>query len=154
MDNLRTSIAKAIVMVALGSTSGFAAADVQDLVVQAQVSGVCKFGNIPALDFGTIDPSTVAANVTGSSIVEYRCTKNTAPASLSAAAGPYVMLDGAKSLAFTLTVPAVGTLTTGGGFGGAAFSTFTIGGTILLADAQAAAAGTGYTKTVALTITP
>lgn len=154
MNNLRNSIAKAIAMVALGATSGFAAADVQNLVVQAKVSGVCKFGNIPALDFGTIDPSTVAAAVPASSIVEYRCTKNTAPASLSAAAGPHAMLDGAKSLAFTLTVPGVGTLAAGGGFGGAAFSTFTIAGTIALADAQAAEAGAGYTKTVALTITP
>lgn len=150
MKFVRTSIA----LIALASTAGFAAADVQNLTVQAQVSGVCKFGAIPALDFGTIDPSTVAANVTGSSVVEYRCTKNTAPASLSAAAGPYAMLDGAKSLTFTLTVPAVGTLAAGNGFGTAAMSTFTIGGTILLADAQAAEAGAGYTKSVALTITP
>lgn len=154
MKIVRTSIAKAIAIVALGSTSGFAAADVQNLTVQAQVSAVCKFGTIPALNFGTIDPSTVAANVTGSSIVEYRCTKNTAPATLTAAAGPYAMTDGTNNLTFTLSVPAVGTLAAGNGFGGAAVSTFTIGGTILLADVQAAAASTGYTKTVALTITP
>lgn len=154
MKIVRTSIARVIALIALGSACGFAAADVQDLVVKAQVSGVCKFGAIPALNFGTIDPSTVAANVTGSSIVEYRCTKNTAPASLTAAPGPYAMVDGANSLAFTLTVPAVTTLAAGNGFGGAVMSTFTIGGTILLADAQAAVAGTGYTKSVALTITP
>ena len=146
--------AKAAVLVAVVSASAFAAADVQPLVVQASVSGVCKFGTIPALDFGAIDPSLVAGNLSATSLVQYRCTKGTVPTALSAAAGPYTMTDAlvaGSSLPFTLSLPAPNTLV-GAGFSVAA-STFTITGQILQADAQDAMAAT-YTKSVSLTITP
>jgi spore coat protein U-like protein len=149
-------IAKAIAVIALASASGFAGADTGTLTVTATVNAVCKFGAIPNLAFGIIDPSAVAANVTGSTTVEYRCTKGTVPTALTATAGPLAMVDpgvAGSTLPFSLTLPAANTLV-GNGFGAAAQSTFTINGTILLADAQGAMAGNGYTKAVTLTITP
>lgn len=155
MKTLSTSL-KALVVASLACAASLASADTQNLTVTAKVSGVCKFGASPTLNFGTIDPSTVAANIPGSTTVEYRCTKGTVPSTLSLATGPYAMVDPSvseSSLPFTLTLPAATTLV-GAGFGAAAQSTFTVNGNILLADAQAASAGTGYTKTVVLTIAP
>lgn len=152
MTNLRTSIAKAIALVAVVSASGFAAAaDTGTLVATASVSGVCKFVAVPAMAFGAIDPSTVAADVTASSAVTYKCTKGTtavvtAPASL-AMADPGVV---GSTLPFSLSIPAGAA---GLGFAAGA-QTLTISGTVALADAQAALAGTGYTKSVTLTLNP
>lgn len=149
MKIVRTSIA----LIALASASGFAAADVQNLQVKAQVTGVCKFGTIPALDFGIINPSTITADVPGSSKVPYQCTKSTTAPTLTVAATPRAMSDGTNSLAFTLS--AVAPLTPGTGFSSSASATdFTISGTIALAAAQDAVASTGYTTNVSLTIAP
>lgn len=155
MKHLSTSL-KAIVIASMACAAGLALADTQTLTVTAKVSGVCKFGAAPTLDFGTIDPSTVAADIPGSTTVQYRCTKGTVPSTLSIPGGSLAMVDGSvsgSSLPFTLTLPAANTLV-GAGFGGASQSTFTVNGTIALADAQAAMAGNGYTKAVTLTINP
>ena len=155
MKHLSNSL-KAIVVASLACAAGFASADTQTLAVIAKVSGVCKFGAAPTMDFGTIDPSTVAADIPGSATVQYRCTKGTVPSTLSVTSGTLAMVDpgvSGSSLPFTLTLPAASTLV-GAGFGGAAQSTFTVTGKILLADAQAAMAGTGYAKNVTLTIAP
>ena len=147
---------KAIVVASLACAAGLASADPTTLAVTAAVSGVCKFGAAPTMNFGTIDPSTVTANIPGSASVQYRCTKGTVPATLTLPAGTFAMVDTAvtgSSLPFTLTLPAANTLI-GTGFGTATQSTFTVGGQILLADAQAALAGTGYKASVLLTISP
>ena len=154
MTHLSTSV-KAIIVASLACAAGLASADTTPLAVIAAVSGVCKFGAAPTMNFGTIDPSIVAANITGNASVQYRCTKGTVP-TLTLPAGTFAMVDTAvagSSLPFTLTLPAANTLV-GTGFGTAAQSTFTVAGQILLADAQAAFAGTGYKASVTLTITP
>ena len=156
MKNARTTIAKVIALIALGSASGFAAAaDSQTLTVNASVSAVCKFSTVPALTFPAINPATVAADVPGSTDVTYKCTKGTAPSTLvPSVTGAWAMVDPSvtgSSLPFSLTV---GTLGAGNGFGSGAAVTVTISGTIALADAQAAMAGTGYTKAVSLAINP
>ena len=154
MKRLSISL-KAIVVASLACAAGLASADTATLTVLAKVSGVCKFGAAPTMDFGIIDPSTVSADVPGSATVQYRCTKGTVPSALSIPTGTLAMVDGVAvtTLPFTLTLPAATTLL-GAGFGTAAQSTFTVTGKILLADAQAATAGTGYTKSVTLTVTP
>lgn len=152
MNTFRTSIAKAIALIAVVSASGFAAAaDTGTLVVTASVSGVCKFSTVPAMAFGAIDPSTVAAPVTASSAVTYRCTKGTT--AVVTAPGGLVMSDpgvAGSSLPFTLTIPAGAA---GLGFAAAA-QTLTIDGSISVADAQAAAAAPAYTASVSLTLNP
>ena len=155
MKHLSLSL-KAIVVATLACAAGLASADTAQLTVLAAVSGVCKFGAAPTMNFGTIDPSTVTADIPGSASVEYRCTKGTVPATLTLPVGTFAMVDPGKAgstLPFTLTLPATSTLV-GTGFGTALQSTFTVTGKILLADAQIALAGTGYTKSVTLTITP
>ena len=155
MKRLSISL-KAIVVASLACAAGLASADTATLTVLAKVSGVCKFGLAPTMDFGIIDPSTVTADVPGSATVQYRCTKGTVPATLSVPTGTFAMVDplvAGSTLPFTLTLPAASGLL-GTGFGTAPQLTFTVTGKILLADAQAALAGTGYTKNVTLTITP
>lgn len=146
---------KATIVACLACAASFASADTTQLNVVAKVSGVCKFGATPTMDFGIIDPSTVSADVSGTATVQYRCTKGTVPATLTLPTGTFAMVDPAvgPTLPFALTLPAASTLL-GTGFGTAAQSTFTIAGKILLADAQAATAGTGYTQKLTLTITP
>lgn len=157
MKNARTTIARIIALSVLGSACGFAAAaDSQTLTVNASVSAVCKFSTVPALNFPAINPATVAAAVPGSTDVTYKCTKGTTPSSVAAtvADGVWAMVDPSvtgSSLPFSLSV---GSLGAGNGFGGGAAVTVTISGTIALADAQAAMAGTGYTKAVSLAINP
>ncbi len=156
MKTLSTSL-KTIVVASLACAASLASAiDGQNLTVQAQVSGVCKFGAAPTLDFGIINPLTLAADLVKTTSVEYRCTKGTVPSALSVTTTPLAMVDPSvtgSSLPFTLGLPAASTLK-GAGFGTVAQSTFTVTGTITLADAQAAMAGTGYTQTVALTVSP
>ena len=147
---------KAIVVASLACVAGLAFADTTQLNVLAKVSGVCKFGAAPTMDFGLIDPSTVTADISGTASVQYRCTKGTVPATLSLPTGTFAMVDpsvATSTLPFTLTLPATSTLL-GTGFGAAPQLTFSVTGKILLADAQAALAGTGYTQKLTLTITP
>lgn len=156
MQNFRF-VVKAVIVAALAATGGFvSAADTQPLTVNASVTQVCKFATVPALTFPAINPATVAAAVTGSTTVTYKCTKGTAPTSVAATVlGAWEMVDPAvsgSSLPFSLTVPT--TFGAGHGFGSGAAVDLTITGTITQADAQAAMAGTGYTKAVSLAINP
>lgn len=149
-------IAKTAALVALVSASSLGFADTQNLVVTASVTGVCKLTNVPNLVFGPIDPSSVGAGgVNASTTVTYKCTKGTAATALSASALSDTMSDGTNTLAFSITLPGVGTLSAGTGFSSsAAATTFAVTGNIAQAAAQDAVASAGYTKTLTLTLAP
>jgi Spore Coat Protein U domain len=153
---------KILIAAAIASTLGVStsavAAGTQTMSVTATVSPKCSFTTTSTtMDFGTIDPSIVAANVTSTGgTLSYKCTNKTTPTSITVtadangtAAAP-LLKSGVDTLAFSVAVPA---LTAGTGFGAAAAQTVTITGTITLANAQAAAAGT-YTDTLTFTIAP
>lgn len=152
VKNVRTTIAKAVALVAIVSASSLAtAAGTTAVVVNATVSGVCKFitsGTSATINLGTIDPSTVAADVTGSANVAYNCTKGLTPVVTTASGG--TTLTGATSsisYAFTLGTPEAGV-----GFSNAAGgSKVAATAKILLIDAQNAPADT-YQDTVTLSI--
>ena len=126
--------------------------------VSATVNGTCKITTAPtAMAFGIIDPSLVAANVTASSSIAYKCTTGLTPLSLADDLGlnevgvQSKLASGALRLNYGFTYPA--TLSAGTGFGsGSTATTIAIAGTILLADAQSAAAGV-YADTVTFTLT-
>ncbi len=126
--------------------------------VSATVNGTCKITTAPtAMAFGIIDPSIVAANVTASSSIAYKCTTGLTPLSLADDGGlnkvgvQSNMASGALRLKYGYTYPA--TLAAGTGFGsGSTATTVAVAGTILLADAQSAAAGV-YADTVTFTLT-
>lgn len=138
----------------LACTAGFAAADSQTLAVSATVSAICKFSAASTpLAFGTIDPSTIAADKVVTANVVYRCTNKTAALGITGITGPLTMSNGTDSLPFTLAIAS--DKATGKGFAPGATSDLTavVTGTLAVADIQAAAAGT-YTKDVTLSITP
>ena len=145
-----------LIATVFGASTSAIAAGTQTMPVTATVVPKCSFTASTTMDFGTIDPSIVAVNVTSTGgTLSYRCTNKTTPTSIAVtadangtAAAP-LLKSGTDTLAFSVVVPA---LTAGTGFGGAA-QTVTIAGTISLANAQAAAAGT-YTDTLTFTIAP
>lgn len=129
----------------------------QTMAVTAVVSPKCSFTASTAMDFGTIDPSVVAANVTSTGgTLSYKCTNKTTPTSIAVTADTNgtpaapLLKSGVDTLPFSVVVPA---LSAGTGFGAAAAVTVTIAGTITLVNAQAAAAGT-YTDQLTFTIAP
>lgn len=145
-------IAAAALAVAASST---AFADSQNLVVTANVAGVCKLNTIPGMTFA-LDP-TVGTNQTQTTTVSYKCTKGTAPTSMTvggalAAAGYSGTLTGPSAMPYTIawTAPA----TAGSGLGSAVTAVnVTLTGSILGTDYVNAAAG-AYTETIAVVIVP
>jgi spore coat protein U-like protein len=144
-------VLKVIAAAVLASTAGLAAASGSTtLNVTATVSQVCKFtaATMTDIGLGTIDPSTVAANVTGTSDITYKCTKGTTP-SVTLSSGGTTLTAGANTIPYAFTL---GTPDTGTGFGLGATATKVVGtAKIVLSDAQAAAAGS-YSDTVTLAI--
>lgn len=128
------------------------------MAVSATVSGTCKITTAPtAMAFGTIDPSTVAADVLKSSTFQYKCTNGLAPTGLGDDLGlnevgtQMKMKVGAALLNYGIVYTKTG-LAAGNGFGtGSTANTITVDGTILLTDAQNAAAG-AYVDTVTFTL--
>lgn len=156
MKNVRTTIAKAVAMVALASAAGFAAAaDSQTLSVTASVDALCKFSSAPAtLAFGAIDPSGTV-DKTATVNVLYKCTKGTPSAGVSPASGGTARTmtgtGAGNTLAYTLAF--VGGTQTGAGFGSGKDLTLAVNGTITPTQFQNAAADS-YSESVTLNITP
>lgn len=158
MNTVRTSIAKAIALIAVVSASGFAAAaDTQTLVVTATVSGVCKFDNTNTLTMSpatAIDPSGTA-NVTMTRTLNYKCTNGLTAGGVTATTASGAvrnMVNGTDNLPYTLSW--TGGTALGTGFSAAATNNpvvFT--GTITPAQFQDAKALT-FTDNVVLNITP
>lgn len=149
--NTNRLIPNVILAAVLASASGMAAASGSTTVqVTATVSAVCKFAatTSPAIPLGTIDPSAVSADVTGTSNITYNCTKNTTP-TVSITSGGTTLTDGTNSIAYAFTL---GTPDTGAGFSTSGSSKVVGTAKILKADAQNAAASTGYADTVTLSI--
>jgi len=142
------ALAAALVLI---SYAGFAAASGTATVqVKATVSKVCKFSTttMTAIDLGTIDPSTVAADVTGTTNVTYNCSKGTTPG-VTVTSGGTSLTDGTNSIAYAFTL---GTPEAGTGFSSSGSAKVIGTATILKAAAQDAAASTTYADTVTLTI--
>jgi spore coat protein U-like protein len=134
------------------------AADSNTLTVSASVTGTCKFASpTSALDFGALDPS-VGGDVNKSSTTQFWCTKGVTTDTILAGNGQN--WDGAKRrmkdpasgdlIAYTLSLTKDANANAGPG----ALRTLTISGGILGTDYTGKTAGTGYTDTVTLTITP
>lgn len=150
---------KPAVLAAAAMACSAAMADTSNLAVSATVTGVCKLQLVPAMAF-SLDPS-VGGDVTSTSTVEYKCTKNTPAPTVTLGTAPGVAspftgtLSGAgtaagESIAYevTWTNPAVA----GAGFAAAA-QTFDLNGKILSAAYLAKPAGT-YSASVPVNITP
>ena len=148
---MKTNHLKALVAaLALTSYVGFASASGNTTVqVKATVSKVCKFKatSMTAIDLGTIDPSAVAADVTGTTDVTYQCTKGTTP-SVTVSSGGTTLTAGSDTVAYSF---ALGTPDAGTGFSAAGTAKVVGTATIAQAAAQDAVAG-AYTDTVTLTI--
>jgi hypothetical protein len=153
MKTLSASL-KALVVASLACAAGFATADTQTLAVTATVTGVCKFSATSTpLAFGTLDPSTIAADKQVTANVVYKCTNKTASLGITGLTGPLTMSNGTDTLAFSLAI--AGDTSTGKGFvtGATTDLTAVVTGTVTVAAIQAAAAGS-YTKDITLSITP
>lgn len=129
------------------------------IAVSATVSGTCKITTAGSgMAFGTIDPSVVAANVTASATFGYKCTTGLTPVitddlGLHEVGAQRKMSDGAtNTLNYGVANVPPGT-PAGNGFGaGSTERVYTVNGTILLADAQSAAAAV-YADTITYTLT-
>jgi spore coat protein U-like protein len=141
---------KAIAAAILVSSAGLAsAAGSTTLNVTATVSAVCKFKAATMTDIalGTINPSTVSAAVTGTSNINYQCTKGTTP-SVTLTSGGTALTAGSLSIPYSFTL---GTPDAGTGFSVAGTAKVVGTASIALTDAQDAAAG-AYTDLVTLSI--
>jgi spore coat protein U-like protein len=155
---MKTKILAASLVVAAGLSFN-AMADTATLTVNASVVGVCKFqaagATLTILQAGNpIDPSVPTA-ASGSTTIDYKCTKGQTPAfsagngSNFAGGGRHVS-NGIDSMLYSLTLtPPAGTAA---GFAAAA-QQLAISGGIAIADFQAVSAG-AYTDSVTLTVTP
>jgi len=134
-----------------------AMADTATLTVNANVTGVCKFqaagATLTILQAGNpIDPSVNTA-ASGSTTIDYKCTKGVAPAFSAGNGNNFTtgrrVTNGTDYMLYslTLTPPGVGT-----GFAAAA-QQLAIAGGIAVVDFQAVSAG-AYTDSVVLTVTP
>lgn len=136
-----------------------AMADTATLTVNANVTGVCKFQAATATlnilqSGGAIDPSVNTA-ATGSTTIDYKCTKGVSPTftantGANPSGGNNRVTNGTDFMVYTLTLtpPAA----SGQGFAAGA-QQLAIGGDIAVAAFQAASAG-AYTDSVTLTVTP
>lgn len=137
----------------LGSGSAPAlAAGTTSVNVTATVLEVCKFTASTMADIAlpTINPSTVAADVTKDGDITYQCTNGTTPTvSIQTGTTARTLTDGAKTINYTFTL---GTPMAGTGFSTSAASAKVVAtATIAKAAAQDAQAGT-YSDTVTLSI--
>lgn len=155
MKSLKIARIAAVALVAAASSSVFAApGDTQQLVVTANVSGVCRLTSVPAMNF-TLDPS-VGTDKTATSSVVYKCTKNTAPATFTVGGvaasytGSLSGTGGTMPYSIAWTAPT----TAGSGLGASVTGvTVTLTGTVLGTDYVNAAAGS-YTETIDVVIAP
>jgi spore coat protein U-like protein len=145
-------VLKVIAAAVLASTAGLAsAAGNTTLNVTATVSAVCKFtaATMTDIGLGTIDPSAVAAAVTGTSDITYKCTRGTTPVVTITGGGTRTLTSGANTIAYTFSL---GTHDQGTGYSAAAAATKVVAtASIAQAAAQDAAAG-AYSDTVTLSI--
>ena len=158
MSNLRTSIAKAIALIAVISASTFASAGgTQNLNVTATVTGLCKFSSaVQTFTFGTLDPSAAVASAGSGASVTYKCTKGTAATSVTAGNGANFsggrrMSNGTDFIPYSLTV--AGGTQTGLGFSAGKDLSLTLTGSVAAADYEDVSSGS-YTDTVVLTVAP
>jgi spore coat protein U-like protein len=147
------NVLKAVAAAVLATLStGVAVADTTTANVTASITiqGICRFTGAVSLPFGTVDPSSVAGNLTSSAAVSYRCTNGTTPSSLAQSDTSGNLTDGTNNIAFSVNDLSTNTLLGGQGFGSAVTprSAGTITATILQAAAQNAPAGT-YNNTAA-----
>jgi hypothetical protein len=143
-------VLKVIAAAVLASTAGLAcAAGNTTLNVTATVTAACKFKAATMADIalGSIDPSSVVAAVTGTSNINYQCTKNTVPV-VSLMSGGTTLTSGANTVSYTFSL---GTPDAGTGFSAAGTAKVVATATIALTAAQDAAAG-AYTDLVTLSI--
>ncbi|MEK6806403.1 MAG: spore coat protein U domain-containing protein [Pseudomonadota bacterium] len=151
----------AVVVVAVASSSAFAASSTHDLAVSAQINGNCKFNGagptaLTLANSGALIDTSLATDATGSATVPFRCTKGTTSAisagnGLHFAGGSRNVDSGTETMAYSLALSDDAQVGTGHGAG--QDLTLTVDGTIAFANHQNASAGT-YTDTVVLTITP
>lgn len=134
------------------------AADTQSMAVSASVQGICKLTSVPAMGFGSLDPSATA-DATASSAVIYKCTKGTSPTSFSVGASTTGTYNGTLTSGTTAdTIPYAVTWTApstaGTGLGTAITgTTVTLSGTILNANYVNVTAAS-YAQSVAIVIAP
>lgn len=138
------------------ASQAFAAGPAGTLSVSASVSGICKIITVPAMSF-TIDPSATTA-ATATSIVDYKCTKGTAPSSVTVGGvgTPYsgtLASPTATSTPMAYTVSWTNPSANGNGFGAAA-QTFTLTGSVAVAAFQNAVAAPDYADSAAVAINP
>ena len=154
MKSLKFARIAAVALVAAASSSVFAApGDTQQLVVTANVSGVCRLTSVPAMTFA-LDPA-VGTDPTKTSDVVYKCTKDTAPGTFTVggvASNYSGSLSGPASMPYTITWTAP--TAKGSGLGSSVTGvTVTLTGKILGTDYVNAAAG-AYTQTIDVVIAP
>lgn len=146
-------VPKAIAAGILTSFAGLAAAAGSTTVtVSATVTAACKFtaATMAAIALGSIDPSSVAAAVTGTSDITYQCTKGTTPVvSITGGGSRTLALAGHTDIPYTFSL---GTADAGTGFSAVGSAKVTATATIALTDAQDAEAGVNYQDVVTLTI--
>ncbi|TFZ08508.1 spore coat protein U domain-containing protein [Ramlibacter humi] len=160
---MKLSTTARIAAICLAALAGAAHADTQSITVSATVSGVCKLTAFPNMTFTALDP-TSAADGSGSTTIQYKCTKGTAPSSFTvggSSTGTYSG-TGANALAGTGgnldTIPYTITWTAptaaGSGFGtGSTATSVSLTGAILNANYVNVKADT-YSKQVAIVIAP
>lgn len=144
------SFARAMIATALFATGGSVlAAGNTTVQVTATISAVCQFkaATMAAIPLGTIDPSAVAAAVTGTSDITYKCTTGTVP-TVTIDSGGTTLTAGAKTIPYSFTL---GSAAAGTGFSTAGSAKVVGTASIALTDAQDAQAGS-YSDTVTLSI--
>lgn len=142
----------------LATASGLAAADTLNMTVQASVVGTCKLVTVPTLDFGTLDQVNAPAVNPAAVNVQYRCTKNTAPAGFTvggSATGSYAgsLSNGTDNIAYSITWAAPATQGSGLGTTVTPVDVPLTGSMPGGANYQNVSAG-AYTQSVAVVITP
>ena len=144
-------IAAAFAVLAMNSAH---AADGHTVNVNAVVQGTCKFNSVSSDINLNIDPSA-ATNVTASSTIQYRCTRNTVPGfdfsslSTSSAVGGNLRL-GIANIPYTFASTNGGS---GDGMGAAHAKDLTVTVTVNQANAADMIPGT-YTDSIQITLTP
>jgi spore coat protein U-like protein len=144
-------IAAAFAVFAMSSAQ---AADNHTITVNAVVSGTCKFiSGASSIDM-TLDP-TLSTNLTGTSNIQYRCTKGTVPSFVYAsgstgAAGSGELRKNGEMIPYSFAAVPGGN---GQGMAPGLERTLAVTVTVNQADAANVTPET-YTDTVAITLTP
>jgi len=157
MSRLKTLAIAAAAALLSSQASLAVAAGSGTLSASATVIGTCKITSVPTMAFGSIDPSSTS-NATATSTVLYKCTKNTAPTSVTvgASGSPYAgTLASTATPADTMSFSVTWTNPTAAGNGfGAADQSFDLTGTITVANFQNAPAHTDYAASATVSINP